>query len=82
MKQLLNTLFVTSEDILLGLDGENVVARRKDTVVARYEIDRHWTEKNVSVKDGQLYIRLYNRMKGYLDCKIPLTNDTIQKIPQ
>ncbi len=53
-----------------------------DTVVARYEVDRHWTEKNVSVKDGQLYIRLYNRMKGYLDCNIPLTNDTIQKIPQ
>ena len=38
MKQLLNTLFVTSEDILLGLDGENVVARRKDTVVARYPL--------------------------------------------
>ena len=53
-----------------------------DTVVARYEVDRHWTEKNISVKDGQLYIRLYNRMKGYLDRKIPLTNDTVQKIPQ
>ena len=53
-----------------------------DTVLARYEIDYHWSEKNVSVKDGQLCIRLYNRMKGYLDCNIPLTNDTIQKIPQ
>ena len=53
-----------------------------DTVVARYEVDRHWTEKNVSIKDGQLYIRLYNRIKGFLDCKIPLTNNTIQKIPQ
>ena len=53
-----------------------------DTVVARYEVDRHWTEKNVSVKYGQLYIRLYNRMKGYLDRKIPLTNDSIQKVPQ
>ena len=53
-----------------------------DTVVARYEVDRHWTEKNVSAKDGQLYIRLYNRMKGYLDRKIPLTNDSIQKVPQ
>jgi len=39
-----------------------------DTVLARYEVDYHWTEKNVSVKDGQLCIRLYNRMKGYLDC--------------
>ena len=53
-----------------------------DTVLARYEVDYHWTEKNVSVKDGQLYIRLYNRMKGSLDGKIPLTNDTSQKIPQ
>lgn len=38
MKQLLNTLFVTSEDIFLGVDGENVVARRKDAVVARYPL--------------------------------------------
>ena len=28
MKHLLNTLFVTSEDIYLSLDGENVVANR------------------------------------------------------
>lgn len=28
MKYLLNTLFVTSEDIYLSLDGENVVANR------------------------------------------------------
>ena len=36
MKQLLNTLFVTSEDIYLSLDGENVVANRSGTAVARY----------------------------------------------
>lgn len=36
MKQLLNTLFVTSEDIYLSLDGENVVANREKQVVARY----------------------------------------------
>ena len=29
MKHLLNTLFVTSEDIYLSLDGENVVANRE-----------------------------------------------------
>ena len=29
MRQLLNTLFVTSEDIYLTLDGENVVANRE-----------------------------------------------------
>ena len=36
MKHLLNTLFVTSEDIYLSLDGENVVANREKQVVARY----------------------------------------------
>lgn len=36
MRQLLNTLFVTSEDIYLSLDGENVVANRGGEAVARY----------------------------------------------
>ena len=35
MKQLLNTLFVTSEDIYLSLDGENVVANREKQIVGR-----------------------------------------------
>ena len=38
MKQLLNTLFVTSEDVYLSLDGENVVANRDGTAVARYPL--------------------------------------------
>ena len=38
MKQLLNTLFVTSEDIFLSLDGENVVAKREREAVARYPL--------------------------------------------
>lgn len=38
MKQLLNTLFVTSEDVYLSLDGENVVANREKQVVARYPL--------------------------------------------
>lgn len=38
MKQLLNTLFVTSEDVYLALDGENVVAKRGDDIVARYPL--------------------------------------------
>lgn len=38
MKVLLNTLFVTSEDIYLSLDGENVVANRDREVVARYPL--------------------------------------------
>ena len=38
MKQLLNTLFVTSEDIYLSLEGENVLANREGEVVARYPL--------------------------------------------
>ncbi len=38
MKQLLNTLFVTSEDIYLSLDGENVLANRDKQVIARYPL--------------------------------------------
>ena len=38
MKQLLNTLFVTSEDVYLSLDGENVVANRDRQVIARYPL--------------------------------------------
>ena len=38
MRRLLNTLFVTSEDIYLSLDGENVVANREKDVVARYPL--------------------------------------------
>ena len=38
MKQLLNTLFVTSEDIYLSLEGENVLANRGREVVARYPL--------------------------------------------
>lgn len=38
MRHLLNTLFVTSEDIYLSLDGENVVANREGQAVARYPL--------------------------------------------
>ncbi len=38
MRQLLNTLFVTSEDVYLSLDGENVVANRGGETVARYPL--------------------------------------------
>lgn len=38
MKHLLNTLFVTSEDIYLSLDGENVVANRDRQQIARYPL--------------------------------------------
>jgi CRISPR-associated protein Cas1 len=38
MRHLLNTLFVTSEDIYLSLDGENVVANREQQPVGRYPL--------------------------------------------
>lgn len=38
MRQLLNTLFVTSEDVYLSLDGENVVANRGGEALARYPL--------------------------------------------
>ena len=38
MKHLLNTLYVTSEDVYLALDGENVVAKREGDILARYPL--------------------------------------------
>lgn len=38
MKHLLNTLFVTSEDAYLSLDGENVVVNRKQEAIARFPL--------------------------------------------
>lgn len=35
MRKLLNTLFVSSEDIYLSLDNENVAAWRGDTLVQK-----------------------------------------------
>lgn len=38
MRHLLNTLFITSEDIYLSLEGENIVANREGQAVARYPL--------------------------------------------
>ena len=38
MKHLLNTLFVTTEDIYLSLDGENVVANQDRKELARHPL--------------------------------------------
>lgn len=38
MKQLLNTLYILSDDIYLSLDGENIVANRDKQVVGRYPL--------------------------------------------
>lgn len=41
MKQLLNTLFVTSEDAYLSLENDNVVVQRDKTALARFHCV-HW----------------------------------------
>lgn len=38
MKQLLNTLYILSDDLYLSLDGENVVANRAGQALARYPL--------------------------------------------
>ncbi len=38
MRHLLNTLFVTTEDAYLSLDGENVLVNREKTVLARFPL--------------------------------------------
>ena len=53
-----------------------------DNIIARYEVDRHWVEKNISVKDSEtLKVRVYNRIKGFLDCEVKLNVEEVQKIP-
>ncbi|MEX1031615.1 MAG: type I-C CRISPR-associated endonuclease Cas1c [Paenibacillaceae bacterium] len=38
MKKLLNTLFVTSPDVYLSLDGENIVVKREGDSIGRYPL--------------------------------------------
>lgn len=38
MRQLLNTLFITSEDVYAALDGENVLLKRDNQEIARYPL--------------------------------------------
>ena len=53
-----------------------------DNIIARYEVDRHWVEKNISVKDSDtLKVRVYNRIKGFFDCEVKLNVEEVQKIP-
>ena len=56
MKHLLNTLFVTSEDIYLSLDGENVVANRDKQEAAIADQRR----SQVGSGDRSERIRTYN----------------------
>lgn len=65
MKQLLNTLFVTSEDIYLSLEGENVLANRDKTVVARYPL--HTLQAIVSFSYAGASPRADGKMRGGRD---------------
>lgn len=38
MKKFLNTLFITSPDVYLSLDGENIVVKRESEIVGRYPL--------------------------------------------
>lgn len=38
MRQLLNMLFVTKPDVYLALNGENIVVRENDNIIARYPL--------------------------------------------
>lgn len=38
MRQLLNMLYITKPDVYLGLNGENVVVREEDNIIARYPL--------------------------------------------
>jgi len=38
MKKFLNTLFITSTDVYLSLDGENIVVKRESEIVGRYPL--------------------------------------------
>lgn len=69
-----NYKFKEKDGVISVLDGDNVVAK--------YEVDKHWTEKNISQKDSEtLSVRLYNRIKGFLDCEIKFGIEKVQKIP-
>lgn len=70
-----NYKYKEKDGIVNVMDGDNVIAK--------YEVDRHWIEKNVSFKDSEtLRIRLYNRMKGFLDCEVKINVEDLQKIPE
>lgn len=38
MKRLLNTLYITSPDLYLGISGENVLIKKEDDIVGRYPL--------------------------------------------
>ena len=38
MRRLLNTLYITSEDSYLALDGENVIIKKGDEIAARFPL--------------------------------------------
>ena len=69
-----NYKYKEKDGIVNVMDGDNIIAK--------YEVDRHWLEKNVSQRNEEtLNVRLYNRLKGFLDCEVKLNVEEVQKIP-
>lgn len=65
--------FKEQDNIINVIEGDNVIAR--------YTVDKHWEQKNMSIKDDGIHIRLYNRTKRYTDAIVLINNDEIQNIP-
>ena len=65
MRRLLNTLFVTSEDAYLTLDGENIVVRREKEETARVSSAQSGRDRQLLLcrgfarSDGGLYQTQY-----------------------
>ena len=38
MRKLLNTLYITSEDVYLALDGENIVVLKEENTIGRFPL--------------------------------------------
>lgn len=63
-------------------DKDGIVSVKEgDNVIAKYTVDYHWREVNISETNTQIKVRLYNKMKGYLDTTVELNKEEIQKIP-
>ena len=52
MKKLLNTLYVTSENSYLGLDGENIVVFEEDKEKGRLPHEGTWIEIRSGAVEG------------------------------
>lgn len=85
MKKLMNTLYVTSEDSYLSLDGENIVISDKDCEIGRlplHNLEGHcfiWIQRNKPCTDGCVRRTKYFVMLSIPTGKIPRKGDREDK---